>query len=199
MTFAIAGYMSLHGTLAVNQFFAFLAAMLLAQQPVRNLSQLQTVSTEGLAAANRIFAVIDAKPADRRPAGRQAAGDRPRAVRCASRTCRFRYNADAPALDSVSLDVAAGTEDRAGRTVRRGQDRRCSICCCASTTSTPARIAIDGQDIRDVTLSSLREQHRAGDAGTDPVRRNHRRQHRAWPPRRHARGDRGRGQGRRGA
>ena len=37
--------------------------MLLAQQPVRNLSQLWTISTEGLSAANRIFALIDSRPA----------------------------------------------------------------------------------------------------------------------------------------
>ena len=53
---SVAGYQSLHGRLALNQFFAFLAAMLLAQQPVRNLSQLRTIATAGLAAANRIFA-----------------------------------------------------------------------------------------------------------------------------------------------
>ncbi len=47
-------------------------AMLLAQQPVRNLSQLWTVTTEGLAAATRIFRVIDTRPpiADKRRHGR---------------------------------------------------------------------------------------------------------------------------------
>ena len=106
MTFAIAGYMSLHGTLAVNQFFAFLAAMLLAQQPVRNLSQLQTVSTEGLAAANRIFEVIDARPniIDRPSA-------KPLDVSLGAvrfERVSFGYNADAQALDAVSLDVRPG-------------------------------------------------------------------------------------------
>ncbi len=47
LTLAVAGYMHVHGTLMVQQFFAFLAAMILAQQPIRNLSQLQTVRRKG--------------------------------------------------------------------------------------------------------------------------------------------------------
>src|SRR6202012_4115372 len=93
LTLAIAGYMSIHGHLAVNQFMAFLAAMLLAQQPVRNLSQLQTVSTEGLAAANRIFGVIDAKPSITDRPGAKELSVPKGAVRFDNVT--FRYNADA--------------------------------------------------------------------------------------------------------
>ena len=52
--FLYAGYEGLHGGLQPNQFASFVGAMLLAQQPVRNLSQLWTVTTEGLAAATRI-------------------------------------------------------------------------------------------------------------------------------------------------
>ena len=52
--------------------------MLLAQQPIRTLSQLWAISTEGLSAANRIFAIIDAKPqiVDR-AAGQTARRSRP--------------------------------------------------------------------------------------------------------------------------
>ncbi len=62
ITFGYAGYQHLNGQLEFNQFIAFVAAMLLAQQPIRTLSQLWAISTEGLSAANRIFAIIDAKP-----------------------------------------------------------------------------------------------------------------------------------------
>src|SRR4030088_697946 len=50
-----AGYEGLQGRLELNQFASFIGAMLLAQQPVRNLSQLWTVTTEGLGAAKRVF------------------------------------------------------------------------------------------------------------------------------------------------
>jgi subfamily B ATP-binding cassette protein MsbA len=154
MTFAIAGYMSLHGTLAVNQFFAFLAAMLLAQQPVRNLSQLQTVSTEGLAAANRIFAVIDAKPAiTDRPSAKPLAVSHG-AVRFDR--VNFGYNADAPALNSVSLDIKPGQKIALVGPSGAGKTTLFNLLLRFHDIDSGA-ISIDGQDIRDVTLSSLRE------------------------------------------
>jgi subfamily B ATP-binding cassette protein MsbA len=154
ITLGIAGYMSLHGHLQVNQFFAFLAAMLLAQQPIRNLSQLQTVSTEGLAAANRIFAVIDAKPdIFDRPGAKPLT-----AVRGAVRFdhASFHYNPEAAALQDVTLDVNPGQKialvgpSGAGKTTLFNLLLRFHDIDGGSIT-------IDGQDIRDVTLSSLRD------------------------------------------
>ena len=43
----------------VNNFFSFLAAMMLAYQPVRSLSTLNMVVNQGLSAANRILPIID--------------------------------------------------------------------------------------------------------------------------------------------
>ncbi len=63
--FLYAGYEGIAGRLEINQFASFIGAMLLAQQPVRNLSQLWTITTEGLGAAKRVFALIDTKPGDR--------------------------------------------------------------------------------------------------------------------------------------
>ncbi len=47
------------GELEVNQFFSFLAAMMLAYQPVRSLATINMVAYQGAAAAKRIFSVID--------------------------------------------------------------------------------------------------------------------------------------------
>ncbi|HEY2034646.1 MAG TPA: ABC transporter ATP-binding protein [Rhizomicrobium sp.] len=155
ITFAIAGYMSLHGTLAVNQFFAFLAAMLLAQQPVRNLSQLQTVTTEGLAAANRIFAVIDAKPdIFDRPNAKPLVIARGGAVRFDH--VSFRYNADAAALENVSLDVMPGQKIALVGPSGAGKTTLFNLLLRFHDVDSGS-ITIDGQDIRDVTLVSLRD------------------------------------------
>ena len=43
----------------VNNFFSFLAAMMLAYQPVRTLSSLNIVVNQGLSAAARILPIID--------------------------------------------------------------------------------------------------------------------------------------------
>ena len=45
--------------LDINNFFSFLAAMMLAYQPVRSLSTLNMVMNQGLSAASRILPIID--------------------------------------------------------------------------------------------------------------------------------------------
>ncbi len=50
-----------NGELNINNFFSFLAAMMLAYQPVRALSTLNMVISQGLSAAARILPIIDEK------------------------------------------------------------------------------------------------------------------------------------------
>ena len=47
------------GELQVNQFFSFLAAMMLAYQPIRSLATINMVIFSGAAGAKRIYDVID--------------------------------------------------------------------------------------------------------------------------------------------
>ena len=49
------------GTLEINNFFSFLAAMMLAYQPVRSLATLNISLQSGLSAAKRVLPVIDQK------------------------------------------------------------------------------------------------------------------------------------------
>ena len=49
------------GEVDINNFFSFLAAMMLAYQPVRSLSTLNMIINQGLSAASRILPVIDQK------------------------------------------------------------------------------------------------------------------------------------------
>jgi subfamily B ATP-binding cassette protein MsbA len=49
------------GEVDINNFFSFLAAMMLAYQPVRSLSMLNMIINQGLSAASRILPVIDQK------------------------------------------------------------------------------------------------------------------------------------------
>ncbi|MDC3152237.1 ABC transporter ATP-binding protein/permease [Pelagibacteraceae bacterium] len=63
--FMIAGFIYFSGTLIssgelqVNQFFSFLAAMMLAYQPIRSLATINMVVFSGAAGAKRIYKVID--------------------------------------------------------------------------------------------------------------------------------------------
>jgi len=53
------GKLMAENQLDINNFFSFLAAMMLAYQPVRSLSTLNMVLNQGLSAASRIFPIID--------------------------------------------------------------------------------------------------------------------------------------------
>ncbi len=155
-TVAFAGWQGIHGHLAINQFAAFVAAMLLAQQPVRTLSQLVTISTEGLTAANRIFGVIDADP---------AITDRPGAVPLVIPRdggavrfdhVSFRYNEDSQAVDDVSLDIRPGQKIALVGPSGAGKTTVFNLLLRFHDIDS-GTIVIDGQDINGVTLTSLRD------------------------------------------
>ncbi|HUO94490.1 MAG TPA: ABC transporter ATP-binding protein [Rhizomicrobium sp.] len=152
LTFAFAGYQVLHNQLTVDKFTSFVGAMLLAQQPVRMLSQLWTILAEGSAAANRIFAIIDQHPQivdtpDAKPLVIASAAIRFDAV-------DFAY-ADTPALQRVTLDIPAGKKVALVGPSGAGKSTIFNILLrfydCDSGT-----VTIDGQDISHVTLESLR-------------------------------------------
>jgi subfamily B ATP-binding cassette protein MsbA len=158
ITVAFAGWQAMHGHLAINEFAAFVAAMLLAQQPVRNLSQLLAVSSEGLSAANRLFAIIDAKPriVDAPAARSLKIG----VLQCARGVqfdrVSFEYQAGVPALDHVSLDIPAGKKVALVGPSGSGKTTIFNLLLRFYDPNTGA-ITIGGEDIRDVTLKSLRE------------------------------------------
>src|SRR5262249_16868861 len=105
-----AGYQSLHGHLTLPTFIGFITALLLAQQPVRNLSQLWPTASAATAAANRMFAAIDSRP---------KIVDAPGAVNLSVPrnggailfdNVRFGYEGDAAILDGVTFDISAGSK-----------------------------------------------------------------------------------------
>jgi len=150
----VAGWQNLHGQITLNAFAGFLTALILAQQPLRNLSQLWPTASAGAAAAERMFAAIDAKPKIVDRAGAKALVKNGGTV--SFRDVGFAYQAEAgPTLAGVSLDVPAGQKvalvgpSGAGKTtifnlLLRFYDAQSGT------------IALDGQDIQSVTLQSLR-------------------------------------------
>ena len=95
------------GTLSINNFFSFLAAMMLAYQPVRSLSTLNMVSNQGLSAASRILPIIDQKndiiePVDAKPIAINQSNIQ-------FKNINFSYNSEeAITLKSISLDFEGG-------------------------------------------------------------------------------------------
>ena len=150
-----AGYQTLHGHLTLPTFVGFITALLLAQQPVRNLSQLWPTASAGIAAANRMFAAIDTKPRIVDAPGATALSVPLHGGAVSFQNVRFGYDGDTAILDDVTLDIPAGSKvalvgpSGAGKTtifnlLLRFYER------------SGGHIAIDGQDIHGVTLESLR-------------------------------------------
>ena len=101
------GKLALKGEIEVGNFFSFLAAMMLAYQPVRSLSTLNMVINQGLSAASRILPIIDNKNKiiDRKDS--QNINIITSEIKF--NNVNFKYNSDEKnVLNNVSLNIAGG-------------------------------------------------------------------------------------------
>jgi len=147
-----AGWQSLHGQITLNAFAGFLTALLLAQQPLRNLSQLWPTASAGIAATDRIFDAIDARPiiVNRPGAGPLVA----KGGAVSFRDVSFAYG-EAATLSGVTLDIPAGKKVALVGPSGAGKSTIFNLLLRFYDTERGA-IAVDGQDIHAVTLESLR-------------------------------------------
>jgi subfamily B ATP-binding cassette protein MsbA len=148
-----AGWQNLHGQITLNAFAGFLTALLLAQQPLRNLSQLWPTASAGIAATDRIFNAIDARP---RIINRPGAGPLVAKGGAVSfHNVGFAYHADAETLSAVTLDIPAGRKVALVGPSGAGKSTIFNLLLRFYDTE-QGTIAVDGQDIQSVTLESLR-------------------------------------------
>jgi subfamily B ATP-binding cassette protein MsbA len=121
---------------------------------LRNLSQLWPTASAGLAAAERMFAAIDAKPKIVDRAGTKALVRNGGTV--SFRNVGFAYQAEAgPTLAGVSLDVPAGQKIALVGPSGAGKSTIFNLLLRFFDAQT-GTIVLDGQDIQSVTLQSLR-------------------------------------------
>ncbi|MGH7093506.1 MAG: ABC transporter transmembrane domain-containing protein, partial [Stellaceae bacterium] len=95
------GHQVINGARTPGAFFSFITALLLAYQPLKSLANLNASLQEGLAAAQRVFGVLDIEPAIRDAPGAQPLRLSGGEVRLDA--VRFGYHPGAAALDGVSL------------------------------------------------------------------------------------------------
>jgi subfamily B ATP-binding cassette protein MsbA len=147
------GYQVLDGAKTPGAFFSFITALLLAYEPVKKLAYLNSNLQEGLAAAERVFTLLDTAPKitdkpDARPLS---------IVRGAIRfeDVHFAYTPGQPALDGVTLDVPAGKTAALVGPSGAGKSTILNLIPRFYDVD-GGSVSIDGNDIRDVTLASLR-------------------------------------------
>ena len=143
------------GERTAGSFFAFITALLLAYEPMKKLAGLNATLQNGLAAAERVFQTIDERPeiADRPGAAelRRVSGH------VELRDVHFAYHVDAPALAGVSLTAARGQSIALVGSSGAGKSTVLNLIPRFYDVDGGA-VLIDGHDVREVTLQSLRRQ-----------------------------------------
>jgi len=148
------GYQVIEGTSTPGTFFSFLAALLMLYEPVKRLTNVNNTIQQGLAGAERIFQVLDTEPGIRNRPG--AAELPPIREGISIEGVTFRYEED-PVLRDVSLKIRAGEAVAFVGMSGGGKTTLVNLIPRFYDVS-EGRVAIDGTDIRDVTLESLRAQ-----------------------------------------
>ena len=143
------------GRLSVGALIAFYGYLAILFQPIQRLTELNLILANSMAAMDRIFEVFDTYPEVQERSGALSL-PRVRGDLCFEHVS-FRYDGREPVLERVDLRIPAGMTvaligpSGAGKTtlvklLLRYYD------------VTEGRIKLDGFDIRDMTLRSLREQ-----------------------------------------
>jgi len=149
------GYEVIHGVMSAGSLVAFLTYAVNLANPIKRLSRIYGRIQQAMAAVDRIFSVLDME---------EPVNDKPDAVKLPKvlghvsvDNVTFSYDGKHNALENVSFDVAPGQmiafvgPSGAGKsTIANLIPRFYDV--------TEGAIKIDGLDIRDVKLSSLREQ-----------------------------------------
>ena len=150
------GYLVIQGGMTPGAFFSFLAAMVMAYTPIRRLSGANNTIQQALAAAIRVFDVLDMETESHRDRGRVELPPIEQALEF--HKVSFQYEGvETLALSEISLTVKAGEVVALVGSSGGGKSTMVSLVP-RFYEPTEGAILIDGRDIRDGTLRSLRAQ-----------------------------------------
>ena len=153
MVILYGGWQVTHGARTAGDFLSFVTALMLAYQPFKQLSGLNVTIQEGMAAAQRIFEMIDIVPAIQ---------DRPDAMplrvtegAVCFEQVSFAYATGESVLNAIDLDIPAGRKVALVGPSGAGKSTILNLIPRFYDVG-GGRLTIDGQDVRSATLASLR-------------------------------------------
>ena len=150
-----AGKLILNGELELNNFFSFLAAMMLAYQPVRSLATLNMGVHQGLSAAKRILPIIDLK--NKIDEKKDAINLKIKNGSIEFKNVNFKYKSDEKSvLNSINLKIIGGKMNALVGHSGAGKSTILNLIP-RFFNSTNGDILIDDQSIYQLKIHSLRK------------------------------------------
>ncbi|MDZ4163530.1 MAG: lipid A export permease/ATP-binding protein MsbA [Smithellaceae bacterium] len=148
------GYQVIQGTSTPGTFFSFLAALIMLYEPIKRLTNVNNTIQQGLAGAERVFSLIDREPEIKNaPAAREL----PRISReIQLEGVSFAYE-DEAVLRDINLSIPVGRAVAFVGISGGGKTTLVNLIPRFYEVSS-GLVLIDGNDIREVTLESLRAQ-----------------------------------------
>ena len=151
------GKMIMSGQLSINNFFSFLAAMMLAYQPVKSLATVNIAFGQGLSAAKRIIPIIDQKnKISKNESGNHLKIDN---ASIKIKDLSFKYNSNTKniVLKKISMDIVG---KKMTALVGHSGSGKSTILNLIPRIyeANEGEISIDNQNVKEVNLASLRKE-----------------------------------------
>ena len=146
------GLRVIEGATTTGTFFSFITALLMAYDPMKRLAGLNANIQTGLAGADRLYWLLDQEPTIRdKPHARDIERIRGEIT---FEKVSFSYTSNKSALTNISLNVPAGKKVALVGPSGAGKSTILNLIPRFYDVDTGV-IRIDGQDVRDVTTTSL--------------------------------------------
>lgn len=149
------GYQVFKGASTPGKFMSFLTALIMLYEPIKGVSKINSTIQQGMAAAGRIFSLLDVKSDIKE---KETATELPLFhEKIEFNSINFTYDNETPILHDINLQVARGEVLAIVGPSGSGKTTLANLIPRFHDVQSGA-IFIDGHDIRDVTIKSLRRQ-----------------------------------------
>jgi len=149
------GYEVINGKMTPGTFFSLMTALIAAYEPVKGISRINSTIQQGLAAAARVFTILDVVPEISN--SKNAFKLQPFQQSIQFDNISFSYDKKDVILKDINLKVRSGEALAIVGPSGSGKTTLTNLIPRFLETDS-GRLLIDGHDIRDVTLDSLRSQ-----------------------------------------